>query len=148
MYMCHHGWARQLLGTRCAATGGSAGRSEMTEGVGGSFRREGIYVDLYLLCCTAEINTALESSYPPIKNKLEKIKTPGCISKKQNRKSPKLPLKHKSVTLAILSVAAWMAFRSVQLLSHVRLFVTPWTAACQASLSITNSQRLLKLSVH
>ena len=29
--------------------------------------------------------------------------------------------------------------------SHVQLFVTPWTAACQASLSITNSQRLLKL---
>ena len=33
----------------------------------------------------------------------------------------------------------------VQLLSHVRLFVTPWTAAHQASLSITNSQGLLKL---
>ena len=31
-------------------------------------------------------------------------------------------------------------FRSVQLLSHVRLFATPWTAARQASLSITNSQ--------
>ena len=31
-------------------------------------------------------------------------------------------------------------FSSVQLLSHVRLFVTPWTAASQASLSITNSQ--------
>ena len=28
---------------------------------------------------------------------------------------------------------------SVQSLSHVQLFVTPWTAACQASLSITNS---------
>ena len=34
---------------------------------------------------------------------------------------------------------------SVQLLSRVRLFVTPWTAACQASLSITNSQSLVKL---
>ena len=33
----------------------------------------------------------------------------------------------------------------VQLLSCVRLFATPWTAACQASLSITNSQSLLKL---
>ena len=33
---------------------------------------------------------------------------------------------------------------SVQSLSHVRLFVTPWTAACQASLSITNSWSLLK----
>ena len=36
-------------------------------------------------------------------------------------------------------------FSSVQLLSCVRLFVTPWTAACQASLSITNSWSLLKL---
>ena len=36
-------------------------------------------------------------------------------------------------------------FSSVQSLSHVRLFVTPWTAACQASLSITSSQSLLKL---
>ena len=34
---------------------------------------------------------------------------------------------------------------SVQSLSCVRLFVTPWTAARQASLSITNSQSLLKL---
>ena len=34
---------------------------------------------------------------------------------------------------------------SVQSLSRVWLFVTPWTAACQASLSITNSQSLLKL---
>ena len=34
---------------------------------------------------------------------------------------------------------------SVQLLSRVRLFVTPWTAAHQASLSISNSQSLLKL---
>ena len=37
------------------------------------------------------------------------------------------------------------AFSSVQLLSHVWLFVTPWTAARQASLSITNSRSLLKL---
>ena len=36
-------------------------------------------------------------------------------------------------------------FSSVQSLSCVRLFATPWTAACQASLSITNSQSLLKL---
>ena len=36
-------------------------------------------------------------------------------------------------------------FSSVQSLSSVRLFVTPWTAAHQASLSNTNSQSLLKL---
>ena len=34
---------------------------------------------------------------------------------------------------------------SVQSLSHVQVFVTPWTAACQASLSISNSRSLLKL---
>ena len=33
---------------------------------------------------------------------------------------------------------------SVQLLSYVQLFVTPWTAACQTSLSTTNSQSVLK----
>ena len=33
---------------------------------------------------------------------------------------------------------------SVQSLSHVRIFVTPWTAACQASLSTTDSRRFLK----
>ena len=35
--------------------------------------------------------------------------------------------------------------QSVQLLNHAQLFATPWTAACQASLSITNSQSLFKL---
>ena len=38
-----------------------------------------------------------------------------------------------------------MYISSVQLFSCVRLFATPWTAACQASRSITNSQILLKL---
>ena len=36
-------------------------------------------------------------------------------------------------------------FTSVQLLSRVQFFATPWTAARQASLSVTNSQSLLKL---
>ena len=36
-------------------------------------------------------------------------------------------------------------FSSVQLLNRVRLFATPWTAACQASLFITNSRSLPKL---
>ena len=38
-----------------------------------------------------------------------------------------------------------MNFSSVQSLSHVQLFATPWTAARQASLSITNSWSLPKL---
>ena len=39
----------------------------------------------------------------------------------------------------------FIIFSSVQSLSYVQLFVNPWTAAHQASLSITNSQSLLKL---
>ena len=46
--------------------------------------------------------------------------------------------KHQLLTYTI-------QFSSVQSLSHVRLFATPWTAACQASLSIINSRSLLKL---
>ena len=38
-------------------------------------------------------------------------------------------------------------FRSVQLLSRVRLFVAPWIAACQASLSITKSHLLKLMSI-
>ena len=37
-------------------------------------------------------------------------------------------------------------FSSVQSLSHVRLFATPWIAACRASLSITNSRSSLRLT--
>ena len=43
--------------------------------------------------------------------------------------------------LILLSVQ----FSSVQSLSHVRLFATPWTAVCLAFLPITNSQSLLKI---
>ena len=46
---------------------------------------------------------------------------------------------------ALLQVYKYV-FTSVQSLSHVRLFATHWTAALQASLSITNSQSLLKLT--
>ena len=38
-----------------------------------------------------------------------------------------------------------IGFSSVQWLSRIQLFASPWTAACQASLSITNSRSLLKL---
>ena len=39
----------------------------------------------------------------------------------------------------------FLQFSSVQSLSRVRLFATPWIVACQASLSITNSQSSLRL---
>ena len=38
-----------------------------------------------------------------------------------------------------------LSVQSVHLFSRVQLFVTPWTSACKASLSITNSRSLLKL---
>ena len=46
----------------------------------------------------------------------------------------------------IFKTTKQISFNSVQSLSHVWLFVTPWTTACQASLSITDSQNLLKLT--
>ena len=42
-------------------------------------------------------------------------------------------------------MAYWYCCSSAQSLSHIQLFVIPWTAARQASLSITNSPSLLKL---
>ena len=46
---------------------------------------------------------------------------------------------------AVLTTEQRAQFSSVQSLSRVRLFVTPWTAARQASLSITDSRSLPKL---
>ena len=48
-------------------------------------------------------------------------------------------------SIRVFSNESVLHINSVQLLSHVQLFVIPWTAACQASLSITNSWSLLKL---
>ena len=54
-----------------------------------------------------------------------------------------------SGSVACLPLLCWAPCKrilsSVQLLSHVRFFVIPWTAARQASLSITNSWSILKL---
>ena len=41
--------------------------------------------------------------------------------------------------------SGFIQFSSVQSLSRVQLFASPWTTACEASLSITNSQSLPKL---
>ena len=54
------------------------------------------------------------------------------------------------ITYVYMYTYIWLSYtytciNSVQLLSGVWLFVTPWTAARQASLSITNSQSLLRL---
>ena len=49
------------------------------------------------------------------------------------------------LTLPCSKETMYFQFSSAQSLSCVRLYATPWTAACQASLSITNSWGLLKL---
>ena len=55
---------------------------------------------------------------------------------------------HKTFSMQLknrfLGLSLWSS-GSVQSLSHVQFFATPCTTACQASLSITNSQSLLKL---
>ena len=56
-----------------------------------------------------------------------------------------LVLRSPSYRLMILSFIS-VQFTSVQLLSSVRLFATPWITACQVSLSITNSQSSPKLT--
>ena len=52
---------------------------------------------------------------------------------------------HHSHTSAFFPNLTPDEFSSVLLLNRVRLFETPWTAACHSSLSITNFQSLLKL---
>ena len=49
------------------------------------------------------------------------------------------------VTWTLLTRDISVQFSSVQSLSCIQLFATPWPAACQASLSFINSQSLLKL---
>ena len=49
------------------------------------------------------------------------------------------------ISVLISDVEPLFMFSSAQSLSHVRLFATPWTAACQASLPFAISQSLLKV---
>ena len=59
-------------------------------------------------------------------------------------------LQYACILLGISNIKVTKEISSFQfsLVSCVWLFVTPWTAACQASLSITNSRSLLKTHVH
>ena len=57
-----------------------------------------------------------------------------------------LPCKCFSVALRLSCILPLFTFSSLQLLNPVQLFAIPWTAAHQASLSITNSWSLLKFT--
>ena len=52
---------------------------------------------------------------------------------------------HQCLIIFFVQFFCLLQFSSVQLLSRVWLFVTPWTTACQASLSITNSRSSIRL---
>ena len=64
-----------------------------------------------------------------------------AMSSFKKKQQPRIQLIH----FAGSPLGSYFQFNSVQLLSCVRLFVSPWTAALQASLSITNSRSFLKL---
>ena len=66
---------------------------------------------------------------------------------REENKIPDLVYLYSSKNLRCVQLIQFSSvqFSSVQLLSHVQLFASPWTVARQAYLSITNSQRLLKL---
>ena len=67
-----------------------------------------------------------------------------CVSDLLRTDIPLLPLLGDFPAL-VLQVKPCPLFSPIQLLSRVRLFATPWTAARQATLSITNFQSLLRL---
>ena len=53
---------------------------------------------------------------------------------------------HSTLEFLLFYWNSLVQFNSVQSLSHVWLFATPWLSACQSSLSITNSQSWLRLT--
>ena len=75
-----------------------------------------------------------------------------CVEKATNPQFRRLKLQHSVGTISTMGrqsscfspVHLCLPISSVQLLSHVWFFVTPWAAVGQASLSITNSWSLLK----
>ena len=73
-----------------------------------------------------------------------------CLSLSSRACSNSCPMSwwsHSIISSLVIPFSSWLQSfpASVQLLGCVRLFATPWTASCQASLSITNSWSLLKL---
>ena len=63
----------------------------------------------------------------------------------ERTRKPRLSRKASQSHLLKIADDSFLRFSSVQSLSHIQLFATPWNATCQASLSFTNSQSLFKL---
>ena len=95
-----------------------------------------------LLCCMAEMNRNCKAILLQFK-KNKHIKHEHTHTDTYIREHMCLSQKN---LLSLISFPFYNTqFSSVQSFSHVRLFVIPWTAAPQASLSIINSWNLLKL---
>ena len=73
-----------------------------------------------------------------------KVKEEGSVIKMESKTKESLKRSSNSEGM-VSSPTTQVQVSSVQLLSHVQLFAAPWTAAHQASLSITNYHSLLKL---
>ena len=83
-----------------------------------------------------QIKTTMRYYFTPVRRTL--------IKKSTNNKYWK-GCGEKGILCTVGGSVQFNQFSSVQSLSRLWLFVTPWTAACQAFLSITNSGSLLKL---
>ena len=75
----------------------------------------------------------------------EHARTQVGISRKIKQEREIMSTRHTGSSHYFITVLLGYQFNSIQSLSHVWLFATSWTAAYQASLSITKSQTLLKL---
>ena len=89
-------------------------------------------------------NSSIDSTYP-----YEKISNSRELSARQYEQRPVSLIRNfqkwEDNCYNLISFKhRCIQFSSVQSLSRVQLFVTPWIAACQTSLSITNTQSLLK----
>ena len=87
---------------------------------------------------------------PDVQVELEEAEEPETKSPTSTGSSKKLECSRKTSISALLTMPTKKAFdcvqqTSVQWLNRVQLFVTPWTATCQASLSNTNFCSLIKL---
>ena len=69
----------------------------------------------------------------------------GCLLLPLVWRAQKTMTQRTGFVVVWVSRAISVRISSVQSLSRIQLFVTPWTEACQASLSVTNSRSLLKL---
>ena len=99
-------------------------------------------IDMYIYICNLKENFlrwlhTVFPWYPQVirSRTLQITKSTGALS----------PLHTVAIVVIHLNELS-VQFSSVQSLSHVQLFATPWIAACQASLSITNSQSSLRLT--